>query len=43
MTVTGNFGGNTMIGSGGLALLFTDGLDNLPGFDPVSPQVPITP
>jgi hypothetical protein len=42
-TVTGNGGGNTMAGTGELALLYSDGLDNIVGFDPASPVVPITP
>jgi hypothetical protein len=42
-TVTGNGGGNTMNGNGALALLYTDGLDNIAGFDPASQVVPIAP
>jgi hypothetical protein len=49
-TVAGNGGGNTMIGNGELALIYTDGLDNFtlgppypPGFDPGSIVIPITP
>jgi hypothetical protein len=49
-TVIGNGGGNTMIGNGELALIYTDGLDNFtlgppypPGFDPNSRIVPIAP
>jgi hypothetical protein len=49
-TVFGNGGGNTMIGNGELALIFSDGLDHFtlgppypPGFDPNSVVVPITP
>jgi hypothetical protein len=42
-TVTGNGGGNTMNGTGALALLYTDGLDNISGFDPGSQTVPIAP
>jgi hypothetical protein len=41
--VIGNGGGNTLIGYGGLALLYTDGLDSIGLFDPNSQQVPITP
>ena len=33
--VTGNGGGNTLTGNGALALLYTDGLDTITGFDPV--------
>jgi hypothetical protein len=42
-TVTGNNGGNTMYGNGGLALIYSDGMDNLIGFDPNSPVIPVTP
>ena len=44
-TVIGNGGGNTLIGTGEWALIYTDGLDNFtpPGFDPNSVVVPITP
>jgi hypothetical protein len=42
-TVTGNGGGNTLTGSGARALIYTDGLDNITGFDPSSQQVAITP
>ena len=42
-TVNGNGGGNTMSGSGALALLYTDGLDSIAGFDPPSQQVTISP
>jgi hypothetical protein len=42
-TVTGNGGGNTLTGNGALALLYTDGADNITGFDPSSQQVAITP
>jgi hypothetical protein len=42
-TVTGNGGGNTLTGNGALALLYTDGADNITGFDPSSQQVTITP
>jgi hypothetical protein len=41
--VMGNGGGNTFVGYGGLALLYTDGMDNLGLFDPGSQQVRITP
>jgi hypothetical protein len=41
--VMGNGGGNTFIGYGALALLYTDGMDNIGLFDPNSQQVPITP
>jgi hypothetical protein len=30
-------------GNGALALLYSDGLDTVTGFDPSSQQVPITP
>jgi hypothetical protein len=42
-TVTGNGGGNTMNGNGALALIYSDGADNITGFDPNSIVVPITP
>jgi hypothetical protein len=42
-TVTGNGGGNTMTGMGELALIYTDGLDTIIGFDPGSQQYTITP
>ncbi len=42
-TVTGNSGGNTMTGTGALALIYSDGMDNISGFDPNSIIVPITP
>ena len=42
-TVTGNGGGNTMNGNGALALIYTDGLDNIGNFDPNSQTVAITP
>jgi hypothetical protein len=44
-TVIGNGGGNTLIGTGEWALIYTDGLDNFtpPGFDPNSRIVPIAP
>jgi hypothetical protein len=41
--VIGNGGNNTLTGNGALALLYTDGLDALSGFDPGSQQVTITP
>jgi Ca2+-binding RTX toxin-like protein len=41
--VTGNGGNNTLTGNGALALLYTDGLDTLSGFDPGSQQIVITP
>ena len=41
--VTGNGGGNTLNGSGALALIFTDGMDSLGVFDPSSLQVTIAP
>jgi hypothetical protein len=41
--VMGNGGGNTLIGYGGLALLYTDGMDNIGLFDLNSQQVRITP
>jgi hypothetical protein len=43
MTVFGNGGGNTMIGSGELALIYSDGLDTILGFDPGSIVYPIAP
>jgi hypothetical protein len=42
-TVTGNGGGNTLIGTGALALIYTDGADALSGFDPGSQTVTIAP
>jgi hypothetical protein len=42
-TVFGNGGGNSLLGNGGLALLYSDGLDTTSGFDPSSPTVPLTP
>jgi hypothetical protein len=42
-TVTGNGGGNVLVGGGALALLFSDGLDAIAGFDQASQQVAITP
>jgi hypothetical protein len=41
--VMGNGGGNTLIGGGELALLYTDGQDTIAGFDPRSRQVTIAP
>src|SRR5262249_46298217 len=41
--VTGNGGGNVRSGNGGLALIFSDGLDTITGFDPSSLQVAIAP
>jgi hypothetical protein len=41
--VMGNGGGNTFLGDGELALLYTDGMDNIGLFDPNSQEVPITP
>jgi hypothetical protein len=41
--VIGNGGGNTMNGNGTLALIYSDGADNITGFDPNSIIVPITP
>ena len=42
-TVTANGGGNTMNGNGALALIYSDGMDNIIGFDPNSIIVPINP
>jgi hypothetical protein len=42
-TVFGNNGGNTMNGNGALALTYSDGTDNISGFDPNSIVVPINP
>ncbi len=42
-TVTGNGGGNIMNGNGALALIYSDGNDNITGFDPNSTIVPINP
>jgi hypothetical protein len=42
-TVTGNGGGNTLTGNSALALLYSDGLDTITGFDLGSQQIPITP
>jgi hypothetical protein len=39
-TVTGNGGGNLLLGNAGKALIFTFGGDNISGFDPGSQQVP---
>jgi hypothetical protein len=41
--VMGNGGGNTLVGEGELALLYTDGLDAITGFDIRSRQVTIAP
>jgi hypothetical protein len=41
--VTGNGSGNTFVGYGGMALLYTDGLDNIGLFDPSSQQILVTP
>jgi hypothetical protein len=41
--VTGNGGGNTLTGPGELALIYSDGLDTISGFDPGSQTVTITP
>jgi hypothetical protein len=41
--VTGKGGGNTMTGTGALALIYTDGMDTITGFDPGSQQVMISP
>jgi sugar lactone lactonase YvrE len=41
--VTGNGGGNTLNGSGALALIFTDGMDTIGVFDPNSLEVTIAP
>jgi hypothetical protein len=38
-TVFGNNGNNTMTGTGELALIYSDGSDNINGFDPNSPPV----
>jgi hypothetical protein len=42
-TVSGNGGGNVLSGNGALALLYTDGLDAIAGFDPGSQTVTIAP
>jgi hypothetical protein len=42
-TVTGNGGGNALYGNGALALLYSDGLDSISGFDPASQTVTIAP
>jgi hypothetical protein len=42
-TVIGNGGGNTINGIGALALIYSDGQDNIFGFDPNSIVVPIAP
>jgi hypothetical protein len=41
--VLGNGGGNNLVGYGELALIYSDGLDNVSGFDPGSQVVPINP
>ena len=41
--VTGNGGGNTVTGSGALALIFSDGLDTISNFDGNSLTVTINP
>jgi hypothetical protein len=41
--VTGYGGGNVMMGSGELALIYTDGADTIIGFDPGSQLYPIAP
>jgi hypothetical protein len=41
--VTSNGGGNTINGMGALALIYTDGLDGIGGFDPNSQTVAINP
>jgi hypothetical protein len=41
--VSGNGGGNALNGNGSLALLYTDGLDSINGFDPGSQQVTVNP
>jgi DNA-binding beta-propeller fold protein YncE len=41
--VTGNGGGNVLAGYARLALIFSDGLDTITGFDPSSLQVTIAP
>jgi Kelch motif len=41
--VIGNGGGNILVGEGELALLYTDGLDTITGFDPRSRQITIVP
>lgn len=42
-TVVGNGGGNSLIGGGSWALIYTDGLDAISGFDPSSQQTTIAP
>jgi hypothetical protein len=39
----GNSGNNILTGDGALALLYSDGLDMIAGFDPLSQQVLIGP
>jgi hypothetical protein len=41
--VFGNGGGNTLTGNGELGLIYSDGLDNVSGFDPASQVIPINP
>jgi hypothetical protein len=41
--ITSNGGGNTLTGNGELGLIYSDGLDNISGFDPGSRVVPINP
>jgi hypothetical protein len=42
-TVTGNGGGNSMVGNGELAPIYTDGQDTISGVAPNSIMVPIIP
>ncbi len=42
-TVIGNGGGNIMNGNGGLALIYSDGMDAISSFDPNSPIIPVAP
>jgi hypothetical protein len=42
-TVFGNGGGSNLLGNGGLALIFSDGLDSISSFAAGSQQVSITP
>jgi hypothetical protein len=42
-TVVGNGGGNTLLGNGGMALIFSDGADSISNFASGSQQVTITP
>jgi hypothetical protein len=41
--ITGNGGGNTLIGAGELALIYTDGQDNLTSFLSGSRKIRISP